>query len=151
MKIYHYSFEGEYVGESVSDLDPLEGKPLIPSHATIIAPPDAQAGKARVFDGTRWTLVTDNRGVWYTPDRTEIKLELIADVVSGGAARNIPPLTAAEIKVAALAALQAQIDTIEEGQRTAIREAVLNKAGAMGRLAAIDNQVASLRAQKDAL
>ena len=49
------------------------------------------------------------------------------------------------------AALQTQIDTIESGQRTAIREAVLNKPGAMGKLTAIDNQVVSLRAQKAAL
>jgi hypothetical protein len=48
-------------------------------------------------------------------------------------------------------ALQAKIDTIEAGQRTAIREAILNKAGAMGKLTAIDSKVVALRAQKDAL
>lgn len=98
MQIYHYTHEGEYIGESAAELDPLEGKPLIPSHATIIAPPDAQADKARVFNGTSWALVTDNRGVWYMPDRTEVKLELLADIVPVGATRALPPKSLAVVK-----------------------------------------------------
>ena len=114
MQIYHYSFEGEYVGESVADLDPLEGKPLIPSHATTIAPPDAQAGKARVFDGTSWALVTDNRGIWYTLDRTEIELELIADVVPVGATRALPPKSLAVVKTERAAFIDSEYERVNQ-------------------------------------
>lgn len=55
-KIHHYNPEtGEYLGEGRADESPLEpGVFLIPAHATEIAPPKAQAGKVRAFEGGAW-------------------------------------------------------------------------------------------------
>jgi len=65
MDIYNYDrLTGELRGQSVADLDPIEGLPLIPAHATEIAPPVAKAGFASVFMVLKgvWTQVEDNRG-----------------------------------------------------------------------------------------
>ena len=73
------------------------------------------------------------------------------DMQVGDSVGDRPLPSLAQVKAAASAAFQAQIDAIEAGQRTAIREAVLNKPGAMAKLTLIDNQVAALRTQKGAL
>lgn len=63
MDIYNYSQDGEYLGASTADPDPLEPDNwLIPALATIIKPPKTKAGKTAVFDGKAWALVDDYRG-----------------------------------------------------------------------------------------
>lgn len=114
MQIYHYTHEGEYIGESAAERDPLGGNLLIPSHATIIEPPAAQDGKTRVFDGARWVLVMDNRGVWYMPDRTEVKLELLADVVPVGAIRTLPPKSLAVVKTERADFIDAEYERVNQ-------------------------------------
>lgn len=93
MQIYHYDDQGIFIDESTAELDPLEGKPLIPGNATPDIPPALIGGKVRVYAGGAWSNITDNRGVWYMPDRTEITLKLISDLVPIGAARDMPPKT----------------------------------------------------------
>lgn len=70
MDLHHYDREtGEYTGSSAAQLDVREtraaGHPVYLSipHATTIAPPEAVDGMARIFDGERWGLVDDHRGV----------------------------------------------------------------------------------------
>lgn len=65
MRIYHYTTHGEYVGESEAEKCPLEGRDLIPSQATHIAPPQAGAGEIAVFENGAWHVKTDNRGIWF--------------------------------------------------------------------------------------
>lgn len=63
MKIYHYSEKtGEYLGESVAALDPVEKKPLIPARATTEAQPAAGENKAAVWANDAWQIVDDFRG-----------------------------------------------------------------------------------------
>ncbi len=69
MNIYHYHHEtGEYLKTTEAKLDPRESKIqdqevyLIPACATSVAPPQAEEGMARVFDGAAWNLVEDHRG-----------------------------------------------------------------------------------------
>lgn len=54
--IYHYHPEtGEYLGSGEADPSPLEPDVwLYPAHSTDIAPPEAQAGFVRVWDGGQW-------------------------------------------------------------------------------------------------
>jgi len=68
MQVYHYDrLTGELCGQSTADLDPLEGKPLIPSHATTKKSPAKKADYVCVFDVLKsaWTQVSDNRGTVY--------------------------------------------------------------------------------------
>lgn len=125
MKIYHYDSETlELIGESEADESPLEpGIFLIPANSTADQPLPQVAGKTRHYEG----------GLWVYRDIPE------------------PPAphvkTAEEIKAEKNAKVQADIYAIEAGQNSAVREALLNMPGAVGKLAAIDAQIAALRAQ----
>lgn len=67
---YHYNPDtGEHVGRGDADPDPLVDKNwLVPANATLEEPPEATTGKAAVFVGGQWELVTDDRGPYYLPD-----------------------------------------------------------------------------------
>jgi hypothetical protein len=56
MKVYHYDEKtGELLGDGDARPDPMEpGRWLIPAFATTVAPPEAQEGKMRCFDGSAW-------------------------------------------------------------------------------------------------
>lgn len=64
MNAYKYdSNTCEFLHEVLCQESPREpGKFLIPANATTVAPPEEQAGKARVWNGSLWEYVTDNRG-----------------------------------------------------------------------------------------
>ena len=63
MKTYKYSQTGEFLYEIHCQESPREpGKFLIPANATTVAPPEEQAGKARVWNGEEWEYRDDNRG-----------------------------------------------------------------------------------------
>lgn len=63
MNAYKYSQTGEFLYEIQCQESPREpGQFLIPANATTVAPPEEQAGKARVWNGSLWEYVTDNRG-----------------------------------------------------------------------------------------
>lgn len=125
MKIYHYNHETqELIGEGIADESPLEpGVFLIPAHATEQEPPVPMAGQTRHYE----------MGVW------AYKLVPVPPE---------PPVpTAAEIKAADNAKIQGKIAAIEAKQGRALREAALNRAGALARLETVDAQIAALRAQ----
>lgn len=64
MNAYKYDSQtGEFLHEVLCQESPREpGQFLIPANATTVAPPEEQAGKARVWNGSLWEYVTDNRG-----------------------------------------------------------------------------------------
>ena len=63
MNAYKYDKTGEFLHEVQCQESPREpGKFLIPANATTVAPPEEQEGKARVWEGSAWEYVTDNRG-----------------------------------------------------------------------------------------
>ena len=76
MKIYNYSDSGEFIGESIAGVSPLDGLPLIPRNSTTIATPKIPSGSIAIFDGTGWLLNEDHRGeVWYKKGTIE-KIEI---------------------------------------------------------------------------
>lgn len=88
-RIYEYDHNGEYL-ESDKPVyareSPLEpGVFLIPANATAVAPPEAVAGKARIFDGAAWTLAEDHRGetVWRKADALAVTVDWIGAVGEG--------------------------------------------------------------------
>ena len=64
MNAYKYDSQtGEFLHEVLCQESPREpGKFLIPANATMVAPPEEQAGKARVWNGEEWGYRDDNRG-----------------------------------------------------------------------------------------
>lgn len=64
MNAYKYdSNTCEFLHEVQCQESPREpGKFLIPANATTVAPPEEQAGKARVWNGKEWGYRDDNRG-----------------------------------------------------------------------------------------
>lgn len=64
MNAYKYESQtGEFLYEIQCQESPREpGKFLIPANATTVAPPEEQAGKARVWEGSAWGYADDNRG-----------------------------------------------------------------------------------------
>jgi hypothetical protein len=59
---YHYDSKGEYTNTGKTQF--IRGVHLASAMATMIAPPDATAGKARMFDPAtkKWSYKPDNRG-----------------------------------------------------------------------------------------
>lgn len=56
---------GAYIHTSPARLDPLDGLPLVPANATMIAPPAAPPGQVVRWTGAAWELVADQRGTEY--------------------------------------------------------------------------------------
>lgn len=67
MKIYNYHYEyGYFTNDEDAFESPLEpGVYLIPACATEIPIPEYSEGTIPVFDGNKWNIVNDNRGIWY--------------------------------------------------------------------------------------
>ena len=102
--------------------------------------------QAVVENGIVTNIVVGDAGGIVVPDDSPVSIEWTYSAGVFAALAPLPPTVDKQ-----KAALQAQIDAIEAGQRTAVRESILNKPGAMAKLTLIDNQVANLRAKKAAL
>jgi hypothetical protein len=88
MIIYSYDIQGEFIAPielSDSDRDPMQlDQYLIPAKCTLITPPDAQAGFARVFDGLAWAQIEDHRGeTWYDAQGNHIEITEIGAIPNG--------------------------------------------------------------------
>lgn len=63
MNIYHYHFKtGEFLGEGVAALDPIDKLPLLPANSTQIKPPTAMVNEVAVWNGDDWDIKKDFRG-----------------------------------------------------------------------------------------
>ncbi len=85
---------GEYRGETVAAESPLEpGVPLVPLGGTLLKPLSAGQCQASVFDGEKWKLVPDWRGVllFSIVDGTPATVELGVLPVDAGATNQPPP------------------------------------------------------------
>lgn len=66
VNVHNYkALTGEYISTSVARIDPLEGTPLVPANATLIALPVDSRGLVLCFIGGVWELLEDNRGIAY--------------------------------------------------------------------------------------
>ena len=97
MNAYKYDSQtGEFVHEGLCQESPREpGQFLIPANATTVSPPEEQAGKARVWDGSAWGYVTDNRGkTMYSVDdsrQTSVMSNVLGEDVPEGWTLTPPP------------------------------------------------------------
>ena len=124
MNVYKYDEEmKEYIETEEAHLDPLETKKqgkniyLLPANATLTEPPEAQESFARVWNGTAWEQVEDNRGVEYwlpedtygTPARVMKELGALPE----GATTTPPEQTIDEVKAIKKSVLKAERDKKE--------------------------------------
>ena len=59
MIIYNYDLNGQFTGQSIADIDPLNPDLyLIPANATTIQPCDVLENQIAVFNGEEWQAVT---------------------------------------------------------------------------------------------
>ena len=72
--VYHFDkIDKFFIGSDKADLDPLEGKPMVPASATLVAPPAQWSeGDIPIFNGTFWEVCKDN---FWRPDHKEINFD----------------------------------------------------------------------------
>ena len=88
MQIHQYHPDtGEHLHSGPARLDPKEleqgvERALVPANATLVAPPEALEGLARVFDGQAWTQVKDHRGetVWRKADANAVVVDRLGPI-----------------------------------------------------------------------
>ncbi len=82
-QLYHYHPEtGEYLGETIATLDPIDKEPLVPANATTIPIPNTvlKPDEAYAFNGVVLKKVSDYRGQkFYTKDGEEVEVKNIAE------------------------------------------------------------------------
>ena len=66
-KLYHYDDNGYYTHQTEARLDPIDGEPLVPAGATVVAPLPAVDTQIARWHETRaqWSQVVDYRGLDY--------------------------------------------------------------------------------------
>ncbi|MGR3484442.1 MAG: hypothetical protein ACU0BF_03795, partial [Paracoccaceae bacterium] len=99
---------------------PIEGRPLIPAHATTTPPPETGAHEAAVWDGAAWSVVADHRGaVYWTADGTRHRIDVLGETPPDGAAlspSDLPPYPTHEAAVSAMRAwMQGVLDNFTAG------------------------------------
>lgn len=83
-KIYHYHPEtNEFIGQTPAKLDPLEGKVLVPAHATIVEVyfNDVGENETYVFNGNDWILTADFRNkTFYKEDGSSVTIDKLGEL-----------------------------------------------------------------------
>ena len=98
--VHNYSYENdEYTGTTDEWVIAGSG---IPAKSTLIAPPAAKKGYARVFDGSKWVQVKDHRGeTWYTEDGQRVEIKQLGQEVGLLKDEPIIPKTDEQLKAEA--------------------------------------------------
>jgi hypothetical protein len=101
--IYNYHLTtGEYLSQAEANLDPLEGKPLLPSFATTKKPPALHEHEMAVFKDDAWNIVSDYRGTKYwLADGTAHVIESLDKKPPKKALESPPPPSLDELKAQA--------------------------------------------------
>ncbi|MGR3486034.1 MAG: hypothetical protein ACU0BF_11865, partial [Paracoccaceae bacterium] len=87
---------------------PIEGRPLIPAHATTTPPPETGAHEAAVWDGAAWSVVADHRGaVYWTADGARHRIDALGETPPDDALDAPPPPPVAEQLADALGRVEA--------------------------------------------
>lgn len=129
MQIWNYHpVTGELLGPGTADANPIElGEWIVPAHATPVAPPTAQIGKAIVFAGSAWSHIPDHRGeVWWMAD-AEFNIDPRTIAALGDPAEFVPPLTSFSppappvvVPPIVVSALQIRLALTQQGLRNAV-------------------------------
>lgn len=113
MTTYHYDEQTkEYLCMAKAFLDPLETRHcgtrtyLLPPNATFTAPPAPKEGYARIWNGTAWDYIEDNRGTpyWLSSDKYDAPARLMQTLgaLPADARLTAPSTPLAQLKADAL-------------------------------------------------
>lgn len=93
MDLFYFDATGEYLGSSPARPSPRDpGEFLIPANATNVAPPPAEAGKARVHAAGAWSQVDDHRGeTWWDAEGRPVEIDFLGDPATAGLSSTEPP------------------------------------------------------------
>jgi len=109
MKIVYLFDEitGEFKGEYLAQQSPLELDVYIePVHSTDLQPMPSKHGQYSHFDGKKWTIKDETRGIWFKPDRSEVEVTELTEVIDPTWTRIKPPQTQDELDL--IAAVEAK-------------------------------------------
>lgn len=118
MDVHHYDpATGEYIDTRPPRESPRDpGSFLIPANATTIAPPEAEAGKTRVFADGAWSLVADHRGeTWWQARGQPVTVSDLGDPADLGLTATEPARTVEEHQAELRAAVSATLSTALNG------------------------------------
>jgi len=93
MKVFNYHPEYKhFCQESDADESPLEpGAFLIPAHATNIQPPACGSNQIQIFNGTSWSIVEDQRGIYHSTETQQIITNCNPLEAPDNATKEAPP------------------------------------------------------------
>lgn len=108
---------GEYLGSCIAQESPLEpGVYIEPTHSTDLPPiplDEGSEGQYNHFDGEKWTLKDDTRGIWFKPDRSWVEVLSLTEVIDPTWARIKPTLTQEELdKLVAIEVKNKKVETL---------------------------------------
>lgn len=121
-RIYNYSpHSGEYLDNAIADIDPRDSdNVLVPAHATLTAPPAAEAKPGHVFAYRQdvWVELPDNRGQsYYLPDGTYHEINEIGEGKPPQALKQAPDLRSlAEAQAEAYEQIAEAVEVARETQ-----------------------------------
>jgi hypothetical protein len=110
MDVHTYSpVTGAWLATTPARMSPLEpGVPLVPAHATLIAPPAPVTGQWPRWTGSGWDMVADLRGTEYwTPDGTRHVITALGQTVPVGASLTAPVPSPADLLASERLTMQA--------------------------------------------
>lgn len=94
MKIYNFNDRTKvFVSESIAQDDPLEiGKYLLPANATFLPPPKTAKNEVAVFNGKKWEIKHDYRGIYFDKNTGKIiEIKDIGKYRPDNTIQNAPP------------------------------------------------------------
>ena len=125
LTVYIYNENNEYVGESVTMLDPEETKIqgrdvwMMPPNSTM-TPPEIREGFVPVWNGEAWDYVEDHRGEKGWVNRAPVKIKELGPLPDGFVT-NAPEPTPEELSKLRKQEILAELDRIDRASSRALR------------------------------
>ena len=125
LSVYIYNENNEYIGDSVTTLDPeetkLQGKDvwLMPPNSTTV-PPEIREGYVPVWNGEAWDYVEDHRGEKGWVNRAPVEIKELGPLPDGFSAEEPVP-TPEERAALRRQEILAELDHIDRASSRSLR------------------------------
>jgi hypothetical protein len=158
LEVYLYNENNEYVGKSMTMLDPeetkIQGKDvwLMPPNSTALKP-DEREGRVPVWNGASWDYVEDHRGERGWVNRAPVVVKALGPLPEGFSAEEPEPTTE-EAAAARRQEILAELDRIDRASSRSLRAIIAAQAAGqepasadVARLAGYEAEAKTLRAE----
>lgn len=129
LEIYLYDENNEYVGKSVTMLDPEETKIqgrdvwMMPPNSTVMKP-EIHKGFVPVWNGEAWDYVEDHRGEKGWVNRVPVEIKELGPLPDGFSVEEPAP-TAEELAVQRRQEILAELDRIDRASSRSLRAIIV--------------------------